>query len=148
MENNCAVWSSKQLVLSKIGYSRKKSSRGGGEGWNMEFSGIMKKQCGNLMGQYYPPKKVAYPGVFKIEKLHSGVSMGLGFWSWNFQGCHTILQNLQGRGESLFSPEFVTWYMISDTSWHKDSMIHHTINCSCLLGLYDVLYYYFITIKL
>ena len=45
----------------------------------MEFSRLMKKQCGNLMGQYYPPKKVAYPGVFKIEKLHSGISMGLGF---------------------------------------------------------------------
>ena len=59
----------------KISYSRKNQT-GGVE--DMEFPGVLKTFLGSIK------KEVKFPGVLK--KNSSGISMGLGFWSWNFQG--------------------------------------------------------------
>ena len=44
----------------------------------------------------HPTKNdVEFPRGFQDRATPGGISMGLGFSPWNFQGCHTILQNLQ-----------------------------------------------------
>ena len=71
------------------------SIHGGVEKKNLEIPGV------NIIHQ----KRSGISRVFKIEKLHVEFPlvlffMGFDLAAWNFQRCHTILQNLQGRGKT------------------------------------------------
>ena len=64
-----------------MGCSRKNPNRGGGGVEDMEFPGLL-KSIRKFQGS--SKKGVKFSANQKI-KSH-GISMGLGFWSWNFQG--------------------------------------------------------------
>ena len=72
-----------------LGYFQKKLKQGL-RTWN--FQGVLKKELWKF--QESIKKVLQFPLVFKRDSCR--ISMGLGFWPWNFQGCHTILQNFQG----------------------------------------------------
>ena len=66
-----------------FGYSRKKKKQGGlvwlGT-WN--FQGYWRNFTGKFQGSI--EKEVEFPGL--LQKNSCGISMGIGFWTWNFEG--------------------------------------------------------------
>ena len=101
---------------------------------------IEETKCGLWYGRYMdiPTKKeTEFPGVFKIDQLQAEFPWVFFFWTWNSHGCYTILQNFQ-EWKLVFS----RFSVINDHDTPHDSLIHGP-----LIVLYDVLYYYFITIK-
>ena len=71
-------------IVIAIGYSGKNPNKERVDGVeDMEFLGVLKKKAyGNSRGSI--KKEVKFSGVIKEKSC--GMFMGLGFWSWNFQG--------------------------------------------------------------
>ena len=66
-----------------FGYSRKKKQRRGvGLVKDMEFQGYWSNFMRNFQGSI--EKEVEFPGL--LQKNSCGISMGIGFWTWNFEG--------------------------------------------------------------
>ena len=87
--NSILYYQAKVLLLA-FGYSRKKTNSGD---WGHGISrGIEERKYGNSRSQL---KKL---GNFQgcSSKNSCRISMGLGFWPWNFQRYYTNLMNLQG----------------------------------------------------
>ena len=52
----------------------------------VEFSGYCwRNSMWKFQGPFKHKKEVEFPGLSKKEMKNQGISMGLGFWSWNFQ---------------------------------------------------------------
>ena len=63
-----------------LGYSRKKLNRGGGWVlWTWNFPGVLKKEHVEIPGSN--KKELEFPAV--IKKKSCGISICLGFLSWN-----------------------------------------------------------------
>ena len=114
-------------------------------GWNMEFpfriSPIEEAKCDLWYGRYIDTSHQKRSGIswgVQDRATPGGFSMGLCFLPWNFQGCHTILQNFQGC-KLCFLQNFCD-------HWSYDTPHNSMIHGSHIV-LYDVLYYYFMTIK-
>ena len=91
----------------------------------MEFPGLLIEET---ISMYYPTtkKEVEFSEPLEIpgrdvqdRATPGGISIGLDFWPWNFQGCHTILQSFQ-EWKLVFSRISVQWSY--DTSWYHDSV--------------------------
>ena len=64
---------------------------------DMQITGVLKKEHEKIPGVNWKRSGVSR-GDQLIKKKSCGISMGLGFWSWNFQAreCITILQYFLG----------------------------------------------------
>ena len=75
-------------------------------GHGISIQGGVEKTMWKFQGSILSTKKEGeFQGVFKIEKLHVEFPlvlffMGFDLAAWNFQRCHTILQNVQVRGKT------------------------------------------------
>ena len=75
MQNSCQFY----IVL---GYSRKKKSNSGRGVDDMEFPGVASKEkTWNFQGLIKNEMEFS-----KVTKKKCGISRGLGFWPWSFQG--------------------------------------------------------------
>ena len=61
---------------------KKKQRRGVGLVKDMEFQGYWSNFMRNFQGSI--EKEVEFPGL--LQKNSCGISMGIGFWTWNFEG--------------------------------------------------------------
>ena len=83
-----------ELYLKEL--FQKKYKQGGGGVDDMEFPGVLKEEHINKEAEFW--------GMHK--KNSCGISMGLGFWPYNFHGVsHNFFRS--SSGESLFTPEFL-----------------------------------------
>ena len=89
------------LFLMDNGLFQKKSKQRGFRAWS--FQGYWRKNMWKLQGSI--KIEVEFPEV--IKKKPCEISMGLGFWPWNFQEVSQFCK-IMSRGKSLFSLEFPT----------------------------------------
>ena len=127
-----------------MGHSRKKNKN---KRVGHEFLSrvIEETKCGLYKHTLHQKRSGVFRGV-QDRAASGGISMGLGFWPWNFRGCHKTLQNFQGA-ISLFSPEFLCGQRSHDTM--HDSMIHGPLKCFMMyyittLSLIKYVYIYLI----
>ena len=135
------LWSLKlqaaSLSQNELFQKKTKQTGVGGHGISIQGYCIEETKCGLWYVNTPHQKRSGISRGVPDRATPIGISIGLGFWPWNFQGCDTIFQNFQ-----VWKLVFSRISVIIDHGIHHDSMIHAAWP---LIVLYDVLYYYLIT---